>query len=96
MHEKGRTSSIRNRSHVPCAGGPHAKKTTPRPVSLAQFKTALRTASVKNSHPFFACELALWAQSEVGVEPEDAGIGEGRAPAVLTESPVIYSLKNPP
>ena len=62
-NEKGHALSIRNRSHVLCAGSPHAKKTTPRPVSLAWFRMALRTASTKDSHPFFACELALWART---------------------------------
>ena len=60
-HEKGCTTSVRDRSHANCAGSPNAKKTTPRPVLLVRLKTAWRRALVKDFHLFFACKLALWA-----------------------------------
>ena len=71
--KKGHILSIRNYSHaVFYAGSPHAKKTTPRLVSLARFKTA----SVK---PSFCVRVGfVGTNSEAGVEPEHAGFGEGR------------------
>lgn len=76
---KGRASSIRDRSHIFCAGTPHATKTTLRPISLARFKTALGTTFVKDSHPFFCVRVGFVGGGSVAsIEPKGAGFGEGR------------------
>ena len=44
-----------------CAGRPHAMRTTP--VLSSRFKTVRMTCAVNDSHPFLACEPALWART---------------------------------
>ena len=59
--------------HVFCARSP-TWKNHPHLLLLVWFKMTLRTVSMKDSHSFSVCKLALWVW--VGIEPEDTGYGE--------------------
>ena len=64
---------------------PPCEKDQPTPISLAQFKTALRTVSVKDpSH--FCGELALWARTvrQVLNQRTPAFVGGTRSLDVVT------------